>query len=126
MTYEIKSLRVKIHDLSYGGYKLKYIAVVELPVADFKRLKGDLSYLVINLNNDLYDNHGIPAWNPSVDGTAKRASKGIKTLTFTYFSNDMDVAESLGVQMMKFKTGEVIPKFETYGGSLDILNKKVA
>lgn len=109
-TYNLKSLSLQNHDTSYGGFKFKYVAVINVDAKEFKKLKGDLGNLVLKLNNDLYNQVGVPAHHPTVGGMHNRASKGLKTLEFTYYSNDTDKAESFGVQMLRFKSGEVTPK----------------
>ncbi len=108
----IKSVYVKGHDSSYGGYKVKYLATIQIDAAEFKKLKGDLGNLVLRVNNELYKTYKVPAYNPSIDSTgAKRAKNGVKTLVFEYFSNDMELAEHLGLDIMRLKNGETLVKF---------------
>lgn len=49
-----------------------------------KRDPIDAMHLVVDLSNFLYRSASIQARCPSIGGIKKRASKGIKTLTFTY------------------------------------------
>jgi hypothetical protein len=113
MSYQLNSLSLQVHDTSYGGYKVKYIASIDLPSAEYNKLKGDLGNLVLQVNNDLYKLHGVPAYNPSVDGTSRRASKGIKRLTFTYFSNDMATAKAFGMETFNTVEG-LIPRYSCH------------
>lgn len=113
MIYKMTSLTLKTHDTSYGGYKIKYVASIELDSKEYNKLKGDLGNLVLQVNNDLYKLHNVPAYNPNIDGTSRRASKGIKQLTFTYFSNDMLQAQAFGMETFKTVEG-LIPKYSAY------------
>lgn len=131
--FKITSITGKIHDTSFGGYPYKIIVTVEIPVSEFNKLcpvigkksggylkreksVRDLGNLVLDVNNAVYRvNTHIPAHNPSIDSQgSKRASKGIKTLEFVYFLNDHDVAEKLGFNLFRLKTGEIVPKYSQY------------
>lgn len=118
----IKNLHLKTHDTSFGGYKLKYVAMVTIPSAEFKKLKGRLGRLVADVNNKLYSAFNIPAHGPSVEGATRRAKNGVKTLIFTYFSNNCELAQSLGMEMLNSKDG-LFPK---YGNCVNLMPRACA
>jgi hypothetical protein len=65
----------------------------------------------VDIGNHVYAmNQAIPAYNPMVNDT-ERASKGFKRITLTYFFNDAERAESLGLEVLRLKNGDVLPKY---------------
>lgn len=127
---EIKSIVGRIHDTSYGGYPYKIVVQIQIETKEFNKLcpvmrksqttmfgrnsaKRDLGNLVLDVNNALHSiNNTIPAHNPSIDSQGHgRAKNGIKTMEFVYFFNDHVKAEKLGFELMKFKNGEIVPKY---------------
>lgn len=58
----------------------------------------------------------VPAHGPLVGGGDKRASKGLKRLTLTFFLGDLDKARALG---FKLTAG----KYASYGDRVVIYNK---
>lgn len=119
---KIKSLILREHDTSFGGYKIKFVAQIEIDAIDFKKLKGVLGGLVIEVNNHLCKQYGIPTHSPTIDGIRLRAKNKVKTLTFTYFSNDTALAERMGMRMIKTSEG-LIPE---WGSVIDLLEGKAA
>ncbi len=119
---QVNSLIIAVHDTGYGGYPIKYVATVTLPIKDYTKLKGKLGNLVLDVNNALYKTYGIPAYNPSIDSKgSRRAKDGIKTLVFEYFSKDLLKAKELGMPMFEFKDG-LHPK---YSETVQLVKDKV-
>lgn len=116
MSFKIKNIIGNVHDTSYGGYPYKITVMIEVDNAYFKKLKGDLGPLVLDVNNAAYRiDNSIPAHNPSIDSRGhRRAVKGIKTMEFCYFMRDHARAEKLGFELLKLRSGEIIPKYGQY------------
>lgn len=116
--FKIKGGAVSVHDTSYGGYPYK--ATVYILITDavaFKKLKGNLGNLVVDVNNEVYRRSGnlVPAYNPSIDSQgSKRFKNGVKTMEFVYFFKDHSLAETLGIELLKLKNGEVLPKYSSW------------
>lgn len=114
--FTIKSVVGCIHDLGFGGYPYKVIATIEIRAESYKKLKGDLGSLVLDVNNALYRlNRDIPAHNPSIDSQGhRRAKNGVKTMEFEYLFQDHARAEALGYKLLKLRNGEVLPEYNQY------------
>lgn len=90
------SALIKIHDLSYGGYRYKVECKVACDAAKIKALKGTYGSFVLDFNNWFYHATGSTVGlHPTLD-YSKRASKGVKTMVVTYFFNDAVQAKLLG------------------------------
>lgn len=122
-TYNLTGLYIATHDSSFGGYPVKYVATIEMPIERFRACKGDLGALVLDVNNDLYRGYKVPAHAPHVDGMRDRAKEGVKTLTFTYFSTLVELAAQLGLPVHTFKGAGLVPK---YGAHCNLFVKKAA
>src|SRR5580698_8556167 len=70
-------------------YGLSYTSVtVKMPIKVWSAMKrrGQLGTLYgVDISNEVYRTHGVPAHNPSVDDS-KRATQGIKTIKLTYYN----------------------------------------
>ena len=123
-SFNLKSLYATTHDSSYGGYKWKVCATIEIDAkywAKCKKSKSLGSLYGVDIGNALYAyNNAIPAYNPMVDDT-KNAKKGIKSISLVYHFNDINTAEKLGLTVNKTKAGEVWSKF---GDHVDLMEKK--
>lgn len=109
---KIESMIARTHDSSYGGYPYKIEVQVSIDSKEFKALKNGIGPIVIFVNNEVYRfNEKIPAYNPSVGGLELRCKKGVKTLRFTYYLQDHEVAISLGFETKRLKNGEFIAPF---------------
>jgi len=123
MEIKIQALVGRIHDTSFGGYPYKVVATVEVSAQDFKRLKGDLGNLVLDVNNAVYAlSPEVPSYNPMVD-SKRRAKGGVKTLEFVYHFKDHERALKVGFNTKLLRNGEYLPAFGDY---VNLLNKKAA
>jgi len=115
--FSVKSIVASGHDSSFGGYKWKVVVRVAVPAKEWAKAKkkGELGQLYgIDISNHVYAiNRNIPAHNPTVDDRS-RASKGVKSISLTYFLSDPDRAEALGLKVTRLKNGEFFGKYSDY------------
>lgn len=80
------------------------VAIV-MPNDVFKRIKC-FGTFVSDVNDQVNSiNKNIPAYCPTVGGLQDRASKGIKTLRFTYHIENISTAKALGFEAYEHKDG---------------------
>lgn len=115
--FTIKSLYATTHDSSYGGYPFKVVATITMDSKEWskiKRKRGLGMLYGVDISNAIHDiNSNINAYNPSVSDS-KRASKGIKTITLTYYDKSFERAEALGLEVMRMKNGESYIKYGSH------------
>lgn len=120
--FSLKSISVRTHDTSFGGYPYRADVTIQMPSQDFNKIKkqGQLGSLYLDVSNATYraSRELIPAYQPMVDDT-RRASKGIKTIHLTYFFKDHDTAEALGLEVLRLKNGEAYPSYGAYASILE-------
>lgn len=111
--FEIKYIHGSTHDSSFGGIPWKVTVLVEMDSKSWAKTKkrGDLGHLYgVAISNAVYNiNRNIPASCPTVDDR-KRASKGIKRITLTYFVRSPLKAQSLGFTVREIN-GEAYPRY---------------
>lgn len=115
--YKIKSITLQEHDRGYGGYPFKVVVRIDIIDAKaFKKLKGNLGSLVLDVNNAVYGiNKLIPSHCPSIDNLGgKNFKNGVKPMVWEYFIRDAHVAKALGFPGFTTKAGEFIGKFAHY------------
>jgi hypothetical protein len=122
--FQISSIVATTHDSSFGGFKWKVIVLISIPVKEWSKMrdKGWLGQLYgIDVSNAVYAvNRNIPAMNPTVDHS-RRSAKGRKSISLTYFLNDPDKAQSLGLTVNRTRSGEVYSAFSEH---IQILTKE--
>jgi len=110
---------------SNTGYKVETNVTIQIDAKEFAKLKakGHLGQLYgIDVSNEVYRLSGraVRAHNPSVDDTRK-ASKGIKTISLTYYQDDVASAHQAGLECFKTPAG-LEPK---YGAFVNFLKPRV-
>jgi len=116
---QIKSIIGKSNN-RYNSQETPWEIVVQIEIDNKEFLsikkKHDLAHLYcVTVSNAIYSfNSDIPASKPYVDAT-RRASKGLKTITLSYFLSSPEIAQKLGLKV-------VADKYGSYGDYVDILN----
>lgn len=130
MYTRITSIAACSHDSSYGGYPFKVEVTVRMCSKEWAkaRAKNQLGQLYgIDISNAVFAfNRNIDASNPTVNDT-KRASKGEKLITLTYYMRDLDKAEKLGLKVKRVSSWneKVTEEFLEFGTANILFNKDI-
>lgn len=115
--FTIKSISVMGHDFP-GNYAYKAVVSVEVEAKYWKALQKakNLGQLYgIDISNQVYalSKGLIPASHPTVSDE-KNARNGIKTVVLTYYFQDHNKAEALGLEVKRLANGEAFCAYGSY------------